>query len=57
MAAFASGKLLAQTEACCLWKFGVSIDAVECDARAYHLTQTGNINGEFPWAYIPPAKT
>ena len=57
MAAFASGKLLAQTEACCLWKFGVSIDAVERDARAYHLTQTGNINGEFPWAYIPPAKT
>jgi hypothetical protein len=25
-----------------------SIDAVERDAWAYHLTQTGNINGEFP---------
>jgi hypothetical protein len=31
-----------------LEKFGVSIDAPERDALAYHLTQTRNINGEFP---------
>jgi hypothetical protein len=49
--------LLAQTEACCLWKFGVSIDAAERDALAYHLTQTRNINAEFPAAYVPPAST
>jgi hypothetical protein len=37
-----------------LEKFGVSIDAPERDALAYHLTQTRNINGEFPAGYVPP---
>jgi hypothetical protein len=36
-----------------LAKFGVSIDAPERDALAYHLTQTRNINGEFPAGYVP----
>jgi hypothetical protein len=34
-------------------KFGASIDAPERDALAYHLTQTRNINGEFPAGYVP----
>jgi hypothetical protein len=37
-----------------LEKFGVSVDAPERDALAYHLTQTRNINGEFPAGYVPP---
>jgi hypothetical protein len=36
-----------------LAKFGVSIDASERDALAYHLTQTRNTNGEFPAGYVP----
>jgi hypothetical protein len=36
-----------------LEKFGVSIDAPERDALAYHLTQTRSINGEFPAGYVP----
>jgi hypothetical protein len=38
-----------------LAKFGVSIDAPERDALAYYLTQTRNINGEFPAGYVPTA--
>jgi hypothetical protein len=37
-------------------EFGVSIDAAEREALACHLTQTRNINGEFPAAYVPPGK-
>jgi hypothetical protein len=39
-----------------LGKFGVSIDAPERDAPAYHLMQTRNINGEFPAGYVPPGQ-
>jgi len=37
-----------------LKNLGVSFDAPERDALAYHLTQTRNINGEFPAGYVPP---
>ncbi len=37
-----------------LEKFGVSVDAPERDALAYHLAQPRNINGEFPAGYVPP---
>jgi hypothetical protein len=37
-----------------LKNLGVSVDAPERDALAYHLTQTRNINGEFPAGYVPP---
>ena len=40
-----------------LEKLGVSVDAPERDALAYHLAQTGNINGEFPAGYVPRATT
>ncbi len=36
-----------------LGKLGVSVDALERDALAYHLTQARNINGEFPAGYVP----
>ncbi len=39
-----------------LGKFGVSIDAPERDAPAYHLMQTRNINGEFPAGYVSPGQ-
>jgi hypothetical protein len=46
--------LLAQTEACCPWRSSAyRFDAPERDALAYHLTQTRNINGEFPAGYVP----
>ena len=37
-----------------LEKLGVSVDAPERDALAYHLAQPRNINGEFPAGYVPP---
>jgi len=37
-----------------LEKLGVSVDAPERDALAYHLTQTRNINGGFPAGHVPP---
>jgi hypothetical protein len=37
-----------------LEKLGVSVDALERDALAYHLTQTRNIDGEFPAGYVSP---
>ena len=33
---------------------GVSVDAPERDALAYHLAQPRNINGKFPASYVPP---
>ena len=38
-----------------LGKLGVSVDALERDALAYHLTQARNINGESPAGYVPPS--
>ena len=32
----------------------VSVDSVDRDALAYHLTQNGNENGSFYASYVPP---
>jgi hypothetical protein len=50
---FSVGNVRLHTALLPLAKFGVSIDAPERDALAYHRTQTRNINGEFPAGYVP----
>jgi hypothetical protein len=37
-------------------KFGVSVDAADRDALAYHLAQNRSVNGIYPAGYVPPGR-